>query len=308
MKKFEELLKAGKYKSKKMVNGEWIYDYGNKKGKDKKEKNKIQLSFIHDKPTALTGKEIQVNTDKPDIIEQKIEYSSIDYSENLPIKISYKKQPQTWSYKKKGKGGLVETKDKDIVKEWKEEGKKVKKDDIEYIARIEYENPLSDGKYAWTDFKDGGLRLILEDKIKEQIKQKLKNLREKANNKGESNKEIDLSQPIQFPELKSKQILSQLETFKKLSFNYSNLNSNSDDKKKYFEAKKNLETTYKKAIKNNNLSDAIKTEVKQALEYMNNRHKQLKTSIEKRKKLDKMAKLAESVGKESSYILNRQKQ
>ena len=35
MKKFEQILKAGKYKSKKMVNGKWVYDYGDKEGKSK---------------------------------------------------------------------------------------------------------------------------------------------------------------------------------------------------------------------------------------------------------------------------------
>jgi len=36
MKKFNLILKA-KYKSKKMVNGKWIYDYGDEKRKEKKE-------------------------------------------------------------------------------------------------------------------------------------------------------------------------------------------------------------------------------------------------------------------------------
>jgi len=42
MKKFEQILKA-KYKSRKMVNGKWVYDYGDKEGK----KGKIETEDIH---------------------------------------------------------------------------------------------------------------------------------------------------------------------------------------------------------------------------------------------------------------------
>jgi hypothetical protein len=126
--------------------------------------------FIHDE-NAFNQATGTTNDNKIDIIKGKYQYYAIDCLDDIALKIEYK-ELGTYFYCYKGKM-LHETENKEIANEWKAKRKKVRKVTGKHRVIIEWENILSDGKYTWEETKNHENNIILTDKQKEGIRNKL---------------------------------------------------------------------------------------------------------------------------------------
>jgi len=139
MKKFEQILKAGKYKSKKMVNGRWVYDYGKKSTKkeaflDSEKVKKPKVKVKNKKIGNLSFDEIKNHTSESmfdDTSNQKEKhYSKYDlFDEISEIRNDY--------YQSNGEE-MFEDSDianfRVLAKKFQSENKnKISRDQIEYI-------------------------------------------------------------------------------------------------------------------------------------------------------------------------------
>ena len=127
--------------------------------------------FIH-KENAYDLATGTTNDNKIDILKGKYKYNSIDcIDDDVALKVEYK-ELETYFYCYKGKM-LNVTENTQIKDEWKAKKKKVRKVTGEHRVIIEWENITSDDKYAWEKIENRENNIILTDKQKEGIRNKL---------------------------------------------------------------------------------------------------------------------------------------
>jgi len=139
---------------------------------------KAVLDFIH-KENAYNLFTGITKDNKIDIIEGKYKYWVIDAIDDIAIKVEYKEiEPYFYCYK--GRMMYVTNlENTNIINDWKMEKRKIRKVTGEHKVVIEWETILGDGKYVWQETKNHVDNIILTDKQKQAIRDKLNYMNQK---------------------------------------------------------------------------------------------------------------------------------